>query len=189
MVGVEGHALISSCKSTTIHNQLLNNHWQEDAQNPPKKDTALPRTKEKSGGSGRSYQDKMKSYAHWVGNLQAGKTIMPKKLSHCCKGSRPHITFRQSERDWGSPIESDFEGQKDLITGLPQHWGKQVSTWRAKQNLVHTRTHGKGTVTLETGQNLPVVFEGLLWRHGLAVALCCKDGGTGSSSPERCVLA
>ena len=39
-----------------------------------------------------SYQDKMKSYAHWVGNLQTGKTIIPKKLSHCCKGSRPHIT-------------------------------------------------------------------------------------------------
>ena len=70
-----------------------------------------------------SYQDKMKSYAHWVGNLQTGKTIIPKKLSHCCKGSRPHIM--PPRLGLGIPSESDFEGQKDLITGLPQHWGKQ----------------------------------------------------------------
>ena len=77
-----------------------------------------------------------------------------------CKGSRPHIRLpsKGSGQGTGIPREYDFEGQQDLITGPPQDWGNRDSTLRGcKQNLAHTRTEGKGTVTLqETERDLSV---------------------------------
>ena len=38
----------------------------------------------------------------------------------------------------GIPRESDLEGQQDLITGLPEDWGKQrLQTWRHTRNCLH----------------------------------------------------
>ena len=47
------------------------------------------------------------------------------------------------------PKDSDFEGQQDFITELPQDWGKQTLRWH-KQNFVGTRTQEKGEVTRKT---------------------------------------
>ena len=70
-------------------------------------------------------------------------------------------------------------------TGL----GETEALWRQKQNLVPTRTQGKGAVTPQgTEPDLPVSVEGLLQRHGLEVA-CCRARGAGSRSPGRHVLA
>ena len=59
---------------------------------------------------------------------------------------------------WGS----DLEGQWDLITGLPQDWGKQrLQPWRAQQNFACTKTQRKGAVTLqETEPKLPASVGG-----------------------------
>ena len=47
--------------------------------------------------------------------------------SHCCEVSRPHIRLQPGDpaKELGIPRESDFEGQWDLITELPEDWGKQ----------------------------------------------------------------
>ena len=54
------------------------------------------------------------------------------------------------------PRESDVEGQQDSIAGLPQDWGKRrLHSWMA-QNLMCTKTQGKGTLTpQETEPDLP----------------------------------
>ena len=54
------------------------------------------------------------------------------------------------------PRESDFEGQWDLITELPQD-RRNKTLGGHKQNLMHTRTQEKGAVTpQETEPDLPV---------------------------------
>ena len=87
--------------------------------------------------------------------------IIPKKFLHCCKSYRPHN--RCSNLDSGLPgsrkgteipRESDFEGQWDLITELPQDRGNKTLGGH-KQNLMHTRTHEKGAGTDST-RDLPV---------------------------------
>ena len=57
-----------------------------------------------------------------------------------------------------------------------------------KQNLVCTRTQGKGRVTPQETEPDLLVWEGLLWRRGLTAAHH-RDRGTGSSSPGRSLLA
>ena len=63
----------------------------------------------------------------------------------------------------GIPKDSDFEGQWDLITGLPHDMGEIDSSLGAhKQNLAYTKTQGKGAVTpQETEPKLPARVGGL----------------------------
>ena len=62
-----------------------------------------------------------------MGDLTNWRTIIPKKFLHCFEGSRTHIRLSSLgiQPEDGIPRESDFEGQWDLITKLPQDWGKQ----------------------------------------------------------------
>ena len=58
---------------------------------------------------------------------------MPKKFSHCCESSRPHNRLSNlgiPAKGLRIPKESNFEGQQDLITELPQDW--QNKFWRAQ---------------------------------------------------------
>ena len=73
-----------------------------------------------------------------------------------------------------------------ISTGL----GKtETPVLESKQNLLCAKTQGKGAVTSqETEPDLPLILEGLLWRHALATARQ-GDKGTGSSSPGRGRLA
>ena len=61
-------------------------------------------------------------------------------FSHRSESSEPpHQAFQPGSlaMGGGSPRETGFEGQQDLITGIPQDWGKQkLKSWRA-----HTRSH------------------------------------------------
>ena len=64
-----------------------------------------------------------------------------------CQASQP----RDLTKGLGIPRESVLEGQKNLITGLPQHWGKQrLQSWRHSQNLLCTKTQREGAVTPQT---------------------------------------
>ena len=49
----------------------------------------------------------------------------------------------------GIPRESGLNGQQDLITGLPQDWGKQTPFLEGTNKILHacTKTQGKGAVT------------------------------------------
>ena len=51
--------------------------------------------------------------------------IIRKKFSHCHKGSRSHIRLANWDPAKGTPRETDFEGQQDLIIEFPQDWGKE----------------------------------------------------------------
>ena len=97
--------------------------------------------------------------------------------SHCCEVSRLHIRLqpRDPAKELGIPRESDFEGQWDLITELPEDWGKQGLLEGTNKTLCALGTQGKVTVS---PQETEPVSEGLLRRHGSA-----------GPAPERCVLA
>ena len=84
--------------------------------NPPKKDTACPRTKEKPQQDGRRVQARYPL----GGRPTNWRTLMPKKFSHSCEGSRLHIRLPSL----GIPREPDFEGLQNLILGPPQDWRK-----------------------------------------------------------------
>ena len=62
------------------------------------------------------------------------RAIILKKFSHCCEGSEPQLpSLGGLAQGLGIPRDSDFEGQHDLITGLPQDWDKQkLHSWRAR---------------------------------------------------------
>ena len=70
-------------------------------------------------------------------------------FSHCCEGCELHIRLPSlgiQQKGLGIPRESDFEGQWDLITGLPQDWGgggRYSTLGGYKQNLVCTKIRGK----------------------------------------------
>ena len=93
------------------------------------------------------------------------RTIIPNKFLHCCKGSRAHKRFLNlgnPAKGLRIPREFDFESQWYLIIELPQEWGKRLGGH--KQNLVLTKTQGKGAVApQETKPDLPVsVLESLV---------------------------
>ena len=88
----------------------------------------------------------------------------------------------------GIPGESDLEGQWDLITRLPQAWGKQTPVLEGTNKTLYTpRLRGKRRTHRRLNQIYLLVLEGLLWRHGLAGAHH-RDRGTGSSSLGRSPL-
>ena len=76
-------------------------------------------------------------------------------FSHCCEGCELHIRLPSlgiQQKGLGIPRESDFEGQWDLITGLPQDWGWEAGwqilhSWRAQTKYCVHQDQGKGTVT------------------------------------------
>ena len=89
--------------------------------------------------------------------------IIPKKFSHSCKGSRPHIRLPSLgiwQRDWESPGKLTLKYSRIQCQNF--HRAKRNTLKRHKQNVVHTRTQGKGSVTpQETEAALPVnVSEG-----------------------------
>ena len=91
----------------------------------------------------------------------------------------------------GIPRESDLEGQKDLIKGIPQAWGKHRLPVLEDRNkiLCAQRPGGKQQwLHRKLSQNYLLVLEHLLWRHGSAGAHH-RVRGTDSSNPERSSLA
>ena len=61
--------------------------------------------KRKSQNRDGEYHNKIKSHTCWVGDPQK-RTIIPKKLHHCCEDSEPHFrlpSIRIQQRDWESP--------------------------------------------------------------------------------------
>ena len=73
------------------------------------------------------------------------RTIILKKFSHCCEGSEPQLpSLGGLAQGLGIPRDSDFEGQHDLITGLPQDWDKQkLHSWRAQTKFCSYQDPGE----------------------------------------------
>ena len=72
-----------------------------------KKGTPCPKTKKKPQWDGRRgcHHSEVKSHTRQVGDLQT-RTIIPKKFSHSCKGSEPHIRLPSlgiQQKDWEFP--------------------------------------------------------------------------------------
>ena len=83
-----------------------------------------------------------------------------------------------------APRESGFEGQWDLIAGIPQVWGNQkLPSWGgADKVMCASGPRGKKlSPQKRLDQTYLLVSEGLLWRQGAAVAHL-RDKATGSVS-------
>ena len=98
--------------------------------NPPKKDTPHPKIKEKPQQDSWRGAVMIKSNPIPTGSAAHNwRMIIPKKFSHCFESSEPPHQASQPgylAKGLGILRESDFEGQWDLIAGLPQDWGKQI---------------------------------------------------------------
>ena len=96
--------------------------------------------------------------------------IIPKKFSHCFESSEtPHQASQPGylAKELGILRESDFEGQWDLIAGLPQDWGKQIPLLVGTNKILCTPAQGKGAVPhRRLNQAYLLVLEGLLWGMG-----------------------
>ena len=92
------------------------------------------------------------------------------------------LSFTSGSPAWGSgngrrkrTRGSAFEGQRDLITGIPQDWGKQkLHSWRVHIRSCAHQDPGKKAVTSpkSLGQTYLLVLQGFLRRQGAAVAHC-----------------
>ena len=86
----------------------------------------------------------------------------------------------------GIPRESDSEGQWDLITGLPQAWGKQrLHSWRTQTKSCVYKGPGERSNGITGYWTRPPCW---CWRvswGGVGSAVARHEhGGLGSSSPE-----
>ena len=105
--GVEWCALISSCKN----NKITTSCWtvfDRRIWNQPRKYIPCPRTKNKPQRDGKRGTITIKSNAIPATNSWHTKwrTMVPKKFSHCCEDSEPHVTLPSlgtQQRDWESP--------------------------------------------------------------------------------------
>ena len=153
--------------------------------NPPKRDILCPKTNENPQRDGRRGAIMLKSNsipAGWV-TYKLKNNNIKEVLTMLWRFLAPHQISQAGNpaQRVGIPRESGFEGQQDLIAELPQEWEKQTLGGH-KQNLcAHQWPHRR------LSQTWLWVFEGLLWRHRLAVAYHIYRG-TGSISPGRCVL-
>ena len=102
---------------------------------------------------------------------QTGKKNIPKKFSHCCKGSESHFRLPSLgiwQRDWESPGNLKLEGQWNLITRFPQDWGKQrLQSWRTQTKPSERQdSEERSNDPRRLNHNYLLVLEGLLWRCG-----------------------
>ena len=168
---VEWYALISSVRPLAVEQPLTGRHW-----NQPKKDIPHPKIKKKSQWHGTKCTIRIKS------NLTPDEWMthtMPKKLSHCCEVLSPLSGFPAwwPSKGTRNPWESHFEGQWDLVTGLPLDWEKEVPLLEGKNKIIYTPgAWGKEQWPhRRLSQTYQLVLEDLLWRCGLAVT-CLRDG-------------
>ena len=183
---VEQKDMCSSSSERAPKSQLLNNHQPEDTRTHQKKIPNIQGQRSKMVGGTQSRQNQIPNL--WGGQPSHWITIIPKKFSHCCEGSRPHIMLPSLgiwQRDWESPghLKASGISLKDSHRTV----GNRVHSWGHQQNLVCTRTQGKGPVSPQE-TNLPMSVWGSPAEHGLAVAHCGVQG-IGSSSPGICVFA
>ena len=143
---VEGCALIF-CENTKITTSCWTTIIRRMLEPTKKKDTPRPKTKEKLQWNSRRGAITIKSNpipigwaAHKLENNTTKEVLsLFWKFWDPCQASQP----RDLAKDLRIPRECDFAGQQDLITRLPQDWGKQ--SWRAQINYcVHQDPRERG---------------------------------------------
>ena len=114
--------------------------------------------------------NKIKSHNCWVGDSQTGEHLQHRSPPTGVKVLSPTSGFP----NWGSamgggiPKETDFEGQRDLIAGLRQDWGKQrLHSWRAHtKQCAHWDPGEKAATPQKTEPDLPASVGGSLAEAG-----------------------
>ena len=121
------HFLLQECQN---HNSL-SSHWQEDAGTHQRERYPCPRSKEKlqwDGGRGAIIIKSNPIPASWT-NHKLENNNTKEVLPLLWRFWPLHQAFQPGNpaKGLGIPRESDFEGQQNLTTGLPQDWGKHTS--------------------------------------------------------------
>ena len=147
--------LIYFCESTKIATSCWTSGSTGGCWNPPKKDTPRPKTKKKPQQEGRKGSITIKSNpipAGWVTH-KLENSNSKEVLTLLWRFWTPHQASQPGDLKKGLriPRESDLEGQRDLIIGLPQDWGKQgLQSWSAQtKSCIHQdpEERRKGAVT------------------------------------------
>ena len=148
-----------------IHNQLLDNHRQEDTGTHQKR---YLMSKDKGEATVRRQEgcnhSKIKSHNCCVGDSQTGQHLYHRSSPTGVKVLSPHQVSQPGglATGGGIPRESDFEGYWDLTAGLRQDWGKKrLHSWRAHTKQCAHQDPKEGAVTPgKTEPDLPASVEG-----------------------------
>ena len=127
---------------------------------PPKKDTPCPKTKKKPQQDDRRGTITVKSNsisAGWV--THSLENNAKEVLALLWRFWTPHQASQPGDltKGLGIPRESGLEGQQDLITGLPEDWGKQIlQSWRAQtKSYAHQDPEERSSDPTETEPKPP----------------------------------
>ena len=108
--------------------------------------------------------NKIKSHNCWVGDSHTGEHLYHRSPPTVMKVLSSMTGFQTWESKNGkrNSQRTDFEGQRDLIAGLRQDWGKQtLHTWSAHTKQYVNQDPGEGAVTpQETEKDTPVSVGG-----------------------------
>ena len=160
--------------------------------NPPKKNIPVSKHKGEAAKRSRSGTITLQSNptpARWVPHTVENNDTK-QVLTLLQRFQAPHhFPTWGSGKGLGIPRESDFEGQQDIITELPQDWGKQRLLEGTNKTVCAPEPRGKEQWPHKRlSQTYLGVSEDLLQRCGWALAWH-RDRGTGSRSPGRRILA
>ena len=167
-------------------NQLLNNHWQlKDTPHPKKK---KPQWDSRRGAIRIKWNPIL--VQKMTQNLEKNNTEEVLPLLWRFWIPRQASQPGDLTKGLGIPRESSPEGHQDLITGLPQDWGKQgLQPWRAQsKSCTHQEPEERSSDSKETEPKLPASVGGCPIEAG-STAAPHRDGRTGGSSPGRYPLA
>ena len=154
-----GRALIFSYQSTKITTRCwtaINRKTREPTKKQTPHTQGQRKSHDKTVGGARSWWNQI-LYSQG-GSPTNWRTIIPKRLSHYCEDSRPHIRLPSLGEGPGNPQVIWFWSPVGFDYRNSIYWEKQrLHSWRAQRNLVCTKTQKKGTVApTEIQPDLPL---------------------------------
>ena len=123
-------------------------------------------------------QSRLSQIPYWPGGQPTNCRAVIPKISHYCKGSRPHIrlfNLEVQQRNWESPGNLTWKGSGIWLQNFHRTWGSRNS-WRVQTKPCVDQDPGKAAVTpQETKLDLLVTVWESPVRRWSAVA-CHRDG-------------
>ena len=151
-----------------VEQPLRGRHW-----NPPKKIPLIQGQKRSHNKTIEGAQLKLNQILYpQCGWLTNWRTIIPRKFSQCCEGSRPHIMLPSPgiwPRDWESPGNLTLQASENWLQSFHGTGGNRDS-WRTQtksyvyQDPGERRSDPTGDAARTTCEYLRVSCRGVGWQ-------------------------